>query len=290
MGRRPTYTAPVSAILSGEQIGQAITRLTKRLEQVREFEVGSISEKFHNPELKSLQLSIDDALTRTYGRDTVEYNRYQSAATINLGSLYLSGHDPDTVYDIRENARKSLEASEALLAGAIDSLTERAEELGDSAARPQLAKATRDKSKVFIVHGHDVEAKEAVARFLILLGIEPVILHEQASQGQTIIEKIEANSDVGFVIVLMTPDDVGGKKGEKLMSRPRQNVVLELGYFIGALGRRYVYALRRGNLELPSDFLGVLFEEYDVGNGWKMKLGKELRAAGFTVDGNVLIA
>src|SRR5207244_1787432 len=93
--------------------------------------------------------------------------------------------------------------------------------------------------KAFVVHGHDSEMKEAVARFLQTLEIEPVILHEQASRGRTVIEKIEDNSDVGFAIVLMSPDDVGAAASEStsLQPRARQNVILELGYFLGKLER-----------------------------------------------------
>lgn len=104
--------------------------------------------------------------------------------------------------------------------------------------------------KIFIVHGHDEGAREAVARYVERLGFEPIILHEQASQGRTIIEKIEAHSDVGFAIVLLTPDDFGGRKGEEAKDRARQNVLLELGYFVGRLGRARVCALKRGELEV----------------------------------------
>src|SRR5690606_12147790 len=86
--------------------------------------------------------------------------------------------------------------------------------------------------KIFIVHGHDDGAREAVARFLERIGLEAVILHEQANQGRTIIEKVVAHSDVGFAVVLLTPDDEGCAKGGKPEPRARQNVLLELGYFI----------------------------------------------------------
>jgi hypothetical protein len=94
--------------------------------------------------------------------------------------------------------------------------------------------------KAFIVHGRDDGAREAVARYVEKLGFEAIILHEQANQGRTIIEKIEAHRDVGFAVVLLTPDDVGSIKGEALQPRARQNVLLELGYFVGRLGRSRV--------------------------------------------------
>ena len=73
-----------------------------------------------------------------------------------------------------------------------------------------------DLSKVFIVHGHDKDLKLEVSRFLDNLGIKPIILHEQSNMGKTIIEKIESNTDVGFVIVLYTPCDIGGKDKDNL--------------------------------------------------------------------------
>ena len=140
-------------------------------------------------------------------------------------------------------------------------------------------------NKVFIVHGHDGEVRESVARFLTTIGFVPVILNEQANRGRTIIEKVEANADVGFAVVLLTPDDLGRAKGETdLEPRARQNVLLELGYFMALLGRDKVCALRRGNVSVPSDFAGVVWEAMDDAGGWKPKLARELQAAGHSVD------
>lgn len=152
-------------------------------------------------------------------------------------------------------------------------------------SRPSL---TPDKSnRVFIVHGHDGEARESVARFLAQVGLEPVILHEQANRGRTIIEKVEANADVGFAVVLLTPDDEGRKIGDAMLAyRPRQNVLLELGYFIARLGRSNVCTLRKGEMEIPSDFAGVVWSAMDSSNGWRVELGKELKAAGYPIDWN----
>jgi predicted nucleotide-binding protein len=132
--------------------------------------------------------------------------------------------------------------------------------------------------KVFVVHGHDQAAREKIARFLERLEFEPIILHEQASRGRTVIEKVEAHSDVGFAVVLLTPDDEGCEKGGTPRPRARQNVVLELGYFLGRLGRTHVCAMKRGELEIPSDFEGVVYVPFDSSDGWKQALGKELQA------------
>lgn len=140
-------------------------------------------------------------------------------------------------------------------------------------------------NKVFIVHGHDEEMKVAAARLVSQCGLEPVILHEQPNKGRTIIEKFSDYADVGFAIILLSPDDEL-KDGSR---RARQNVVLELGYFIGRLGRERVAVLYRSDerFEIPSDFGGVLYTEYDSG-GWRYAIAKELKAAGFSVDLNKL--
>jgi predicted nucleotide-binding protein len=144
-------------------------------------------------------------------------------------------------------------------------------------------------AKVFLVHGHDEAVLEAVARFIGHLGLTPVILHEQASKGRTVMEKLEEHGDVGFAVVLLTPDDVGGCSDKELRPRARQNVVLELGYFLGRLERHNVCAIHRGELELPSDYMGVVYLRFDEGGGWRSGLAKELKAAGFSFDANKLL-
>lgn len=140
-------------------------------------------------------------------------------------------------------------------------------------------------NKVFIVHGHDNSALQTVARYVEKHGLEAIVLHERANKGRTIIEKIEANSDVGFAIVLLTPDDTGKANGEtEYQARARQNVVLELGYFIGKIGRERVCALKTEHLEIPSDFTGVVWTQMDNAGGWKLTLAKELKEAGYTVN------
>ena len=132
--------------------------------------------------------------------------------------------------------------------------------------------------RVFVVHGHDHEAKESVARFLEKLGLLPIILHEGASAGRTAIEKFETYADdVAFSVVLLTPDD-------ELAPRARQNVVMELGYFIGKLGRMRVCALHAPGVELPSDYQGVRYVEMDPGGIWKAKLAQGLVEAQIPID------
>lgn len=143
------------------------------------------------------------------------------------------------------------------------------------------------KDSVFVVHGHDNEAKEKCARFLERIGLKPIILHEQPSSGKTIIEKIEKYSDVGFAIVLYTPcDDGKSKKVDSYKDRARQNVVFEHGYMIAKLGRDRVSALVKGSIETPGDISGVVYIEMDSGDTWKLALAREMKDIGFDIDMN----
>ena len=163
--------------------------------------------------------------------------------------------------------------------------------------KQQLTRPTHKKSAltndIFVVHGHDEEMKQAVARTLSKLGLNPIILHEQPNQGRTLIEKFEKNADVQFAIVLLSPDDMAFLKTgspKDAQPRPRQNVVLELGYFVGSLGRERVFAVRRdGDLELPTDISGIVYTLYDAAGNWRFELVRELKAAGYTVDANALL-
>lgn len=145
-------------------------------------------------------------------------------------------------------------------------------------------------NQVFVVHGHDTEMKETVARVLKNVGLEPIILHEKENLGTTITEKFESCSEnVSFAVVLLSPDDLGYKKDktpESAMFRARQNVILELGYFMGKLGRKNVVALNKGgtNFEVPSDILGIAYIPFDPYYGWKLALAKEIKAAGYDID------
>jgi predicted nucleotide-binding protein len=145
-----------------------------------------------------------------------------------------------------------------------------------------------NKSQVFIVHGHDEEAKSKTARFVEKLGFDAIILHEKASSSKTIIEKIEEYSNVGFGIVLYTPCDLGGKKTEKpeLKSRARQNVVFEHGFLIGKIGRGNVCALVKGDVEIPNDISGVIYVQMDSSDTWRYTVAREMKESGYKIDMN----
>lgn len=146
---------------------------------------------------------------------------------------------------------------------------------------------------VFLVHGRNDGLKETVARCIEKLGLRVSILHEKANAGQTIIEKFEGNASVKFAVVLMTADDRGGLREsspEEYSARARQNVIFELGYFLGLLGRAKVCALYEKGVEIPSDYSGVIFVELDDRGAWRYQLAKELHNAKLPVDLNKLLS
>lgn len=181
------------------------------------------------------------------------------------------------------------------LANKIASLSDdEFDKLKPSGKRPETAHQERlnDTNRIFIVHGRDEAAKSSVARFLEKLELKPVILHEQPNQGRTIIEKISDYSDVAFAVVLLTADDKGGLiscSSEELQLRARQNVIFELGYFIGKLERHRVCVLYKKGVEIPSDYKGVLFIPLDDADVWKSLLVKEMKESGIAIDMNKAI-
>ena len=222
----------------------------------------------------------EDLLRNLFNTEAIykEYRQGARIGTLSMPDLGM-GYGPLDIDRVKVSSRVTM----------LESILERLDlypEPTTRAVAPHEATPPRDLSKVFVVHGHDEGAREAVARFLERLGIRPIILHEQANQGRTVIEKVEAHSGVGFAVILLTPDDMGCVKGGTPAPRARQNVLLELGYFIGRLGRKHVCALKRGEVEIPSDFAGVVAEPFDDGGGWRQKLATELEAAEFEIDWN----
>lgn len=150
--------------------------------------------------------------------------------------------------------------------------------------------------KVFIVHGRDESLIHEVQLFLSRFSIEGIVLNQQINGGKTIIEKLLAltnEEDIGFAIVLYTPDDEGKIKEEldsSLKARARQNVIFEHGLLVGRLGREKVVSLCKDpeKLEIPNDLAGVIYEAYDKTGNWKIKIAREMKAQGYPVDLNLL--
>lgn len=229
---------------------------------------------------------VSEALMACLGENSEDRHAFTSAGvTTVFVSSWGDSPDPD------QYAREELTAKVAMLESIVEGLEFKAAAKFVAPAAPaaaQVRTGASSKTEVFVVHGHDDAAKSEVARVLEKVELTPIILHEQVNAGQTIIEKFEKHAaSVNFAIVLLTPDDVGASKSkpETLSPRARQNVILELGYFIGKLGRNRVCALYSG-VEVPSDLLGVVYVERDHAGAWRWALANELKAAGYDVDLN----
>ena len=182
---------------------------------------------------------------------------------------------------------KSLQTKISRLRGLVELLETEMSLSGENPAPPEAP--TQLSRRVFLVHGHDDGLLHEVARYLEKLQLQPVILREQPSSGRTIIEKFVDYSDVGYAVVLLTPDDCGGTVKaplEQQRPRARQNVILELGYFLGKLSRNRVTALHMGEVEIPSDYSGVAFVAVDDRGAWRLELARELKASGLDIDMN----
>lgn len=191
------------------------------------------------------------------------------------------------VEDYREDLKKLAARLEIMIA--IDGDDEVFHNAGGKGIEPRESKVSFMKNKVFIVHGHDKEAKIETARTLEHAGFETIILHEQPDKGETIIEKIEKYTDVAYAVILYTPCDVGRAKegGEDISKfRARQNVVFEHGYLMSKLGRNHVAALVKGDIETPGDLGGIVYIPMDTSGFWKFRLGQNMKAIGLDFDLN----
>ncbi len=174
----------------------------------------------------------------------------------------------------------------------LDSMIKEIEEQWEDAPPPANAQVEVNPpqetmgNRVFVIHGRNLGLRDTVARFMEKLELEPVIMMEQPNQGRTVIEKLEECADADFAVALLTPDDEGMLTGHAPHARSRQNVILELGYFMRHLGRERVCAFVKGAVEIPSDYYGVLYIPLDESGAWQQQLIIELKAAGFTIDSN----
>ena len=147
-------------------------------------------------------------------------------------------------------------------------------------------------NKIFIVHGHDDQSKADLEVMLTEMGFEPVVLHREADEGQTIIEKFEKHADVGYAFIILTPDEVAYLAAQESKPdaerdkerRARPNVIFEFGYFVGKLGRPRVCCLYSGDVILPSDLGGLVYKKFnksveEVG----YSITKELKSQGYRI-------
>lgn len=215
-------------------------------------------------------------LLNKYGPDSMEHKKFSD--TRFSPPLMVLHNSRNQVGTIGEWCAKGLRSCKAVFSVYLEEMAEEPQDISQTSTNQR----TLNMDKIFIVHGHDGEIKQSVARVIEKQGIEAVILSEQVNRGRTIIEKFEENADVGGAICLFTSDDLGrAKSAADDQPRARQNVVFEAGYFMGKLGRERVVFLADSGVEMPSDLSGVVYTS--TGN-WPVELLKELRAMGYAVD------
>ncbi|MDE0713229.1 MAG: nucleotide-binding protein [Rhodospirillales bacterium] len=260
------------------------TRAIERLEELVN-EASDLDPHDHrSQEFKKWTESVNSAFVYIFGEDSRQFSRLPGSHAITPSGIRNHLNDMVSVVESNLEDVKCFWEEEEPTVRPID-------RNDCSTLNFDRREEKRKSNRVFVIHGHDEAVRETVARFLEKLGLEPVILHEQANKGRTIIEKFEDHADVAFAVVLLTPDDMGGLKDRQteLKPRARQNVILELGFFLGKLDRQQVCPLVKDDVETPSDYDGVVYTRLDDAGAWKMKLVQELKAAGFDVDANKVI-
>ncbi len=244
---------------------------------------------------KNLLASAHKYIDGDHGdEDNPEYISWRLQAITAIKNFGKLGKDLLSDFESDNTFRYYYSESVSHLLGILDAALAIAKKQSDNGERNRQDHATLNSmssNDVFVVHGHDEKLRHQVARFLEGIGAKPIILFEQVGKSRTIIEKLEANSNVSFAIVLLTPDDIGKEKNDNrdLHPRARQNVILELGYFLGKLGRSNIAVLYDESVEPPSDFHGVDYIKIDPNGAWKHKLARELKEAGLTIDLNKVI-
>ena len=221
------------------------------------------------------------------------------ARTKRLFTTYLAERDASEIPSVWKSVEESEESdvlpplvdtadSDHLANGPTQDQEVLSEPLGFPAKNPFTQAQVADNARsIFIVHGHDISSMNSI-RTLVhrSTGVMPISLAEEPGRGRTIIEKFEEyGSTSSFVIVLLSPDDVGQTQVDSELNvepkpRARQNVILELGYFIGKIGRENIVVMN-GGVEKPSDLAGLSYIAYP-GDNWKYELHSELAAVSLT--------
>lgn len=277
MARKKKTEPPQSAHLTPDIIKKGIVKLQRRITELENFDISTV-EKRWDAKITALTDKINNTLAEIFGHGTVEYNNYHIYDLCDLPIIM--GGGPDPIYEVHESYTRGIKDAIVKMNSVKEILEEKLQDIAPQSSVEEKEEQFPNNGQIFVVHGHDELVKQSVARFLEKLNLNPVILHEQPNQGKTLIEKLETHSAlVDFAVVLLTPDDKGypANEPEKIRDRARQNVILELGLFVGILGRGRVCALYKGDLEIPSDYAGVVYIPLDESDGWKLSLAREIK-------------
>lgn len=241
-----------------------MSRLEKFVQEAKEFEKKNITAS--NPDFIAWNNSLIRFLEQTYGKNSTTTKNFVNR-TYSLSVFAIGTPEKSFIEAFKRDMTITTKELEKLLEETLEEDYDKVEN-----------KHNVSRKKVFIVHGRDDAKKYEISGFLYEQGLEPIILHEQVNNGQTIIEKIEKNSDVDCAIILLTPDDEGRLRdsNSSLKTRARQNVIFEAGFFMGKLGRNRTIMLS-GVEEKMSDIDGIVY--IDI-NNYKSALLKELKELG----------
>lgn len=245
-----------------------IEKLQSIIEEAEQLKAANVASD--NPQFQAWKIKASRFLIKQYGEQSHEYEQFYD---ISFSLLIFTSYTQES--DYIEVCRDGLEEAILILSDYLEEMKENDTE--------ETEVVNYDFSKVFIVHGHDSQLKESVARLVDRQQhIEAIILSEQRNRGKTLIEKLEKHSDVGGAICLFSADDVGREKDEKRgKARARQNVVFEAGYFMGKLGRDHIIIIADKAVELPSDLNGILYTDKE---NWKHDVLAELEEMGYDID------
>lgn len=282
---------PAELLISRDE---AKSRLQERIQKGLELKKAQISSRETLDAAKNDYQKWDsfnaELLRRIFSTEELakEYSRWHGVAIMAMREPSLGEKIADLYKDVDQKIHR------------IDSIIERLELIPLSNIAAPVADLAADEKrrspaktkKVFVVHGHDEIAKTNLEVFLLEIGLEPVVLHRQADEGLTVIEKFEKHSDVGYAFILLTPDEIAYIKAEESKQddarekekRARPNVIFEFGYFVGKLGRSRVCCLYTGDVSLPSDVSGMIYKKFVNGiEEVAYSIIKDLKASGYAI-------
>lgn len=286
---KPTNTQPQVPLELIAPIDEIEPKLRERIEKGVELKKQQVNTTDELEAVKKLYSKWNDynceLLKRLFTTEepAKEYSRYAGAMVINMSEPSFG----KKVRDFHEKIDEKIHR--------IDSIIERLELIPLSSKQLSITPETKTNvlsKKVFVVHGRDEAAKTSLEIFLGEIGLEPIVLHRQADEGLTIIEKFEKHSDVSYAFILLTPDEIAYLAPEDAKpdaernkeNRARPNVIFEFGFFVGKLGRSKVCCLYTGDVSLPSDVSGMIYKKYNQNiDEVAYSIIKDLKASGFKI-------
>lgn len=263
-------------LLNKDEVALKLNELLSRALELKKRNVGTNDEyTFLQKDHQKWKDFCEEYLTRAFTDHSI-------AEKFKNSSLCMAFTINPSMYDLIERLFADIDKESNYL----ESLIERLELI--PCVGTVSTNATKELNQnVFLVHGHNHSIKQEVARFIEKLKLSPIILDEQVNEGKTIIEKFEHHASLSSTaVVILTADDIFFDDSGQKFVRARQNVILELGYFLSSLKRYGVIALYEEGVEIPSDFAGVLY--ISLKEEWQIKVAKEFKRIGLQIDLNNL--